>query len=86
MYTTGVNAAVHLLAAAAGRGYNPGLITAAALFVPLTVWAGLELGSTYDIGLGVQMLSLGVAIGGHLAIIATIAPRLRGRAGAAPVG
>lgn len=85
VYTTGVNAVVHLLAAAVGRGYNPGLITAAALFVPLTVWAALEVGSAYDIGLAVQMLALGVAIGGHLVVVAAIGLRFRARAGASPV-
>ncbi len=82
VYTTGVNAVVHLLAAAAGRGYNPGLTTAAVLFVPLTVWAGFEVGSTYDVSLGVQMLALGVAIGGHLAVIAAFAVRRRAHAAA----
>jgi hypothetical protein len=86
VYTTGLNAVVHLLAAAAGRGYNPGLITAAVLFVPLTVWAGLEVGSSYDVSGAVQLLALGVAIGGHLAIITIVAFRLRARLGPAPVG
>ena len=85
VYTTGVNAVVHLLAAAAARGYNPGLTTAAALFVPLTVWAGLEVGSTYDVSIGLQMLALGVAIGGHLAIIATVVLRVRASPAVAPV-
>ncbi len=85
VYTTGVNAVVHLLAAAAARAYNPGLITAAALFVPLTVWAGLEVGSTYDVSIGLQMLALGVAIGGHLAIIAIVVLRVRSNPAVAPV-
>jgi hypothetical protein len=81
-----VNAVVHLLAAAVGRAYNPGLITAVALFVPLTIWAALEVGSSYDVSSGVQLLALGVAIGGHLAIIALVAVRLRARPGPAPTG
>jgi hypothetical protein len=85
VYTTAVNAVVHMLAAAAGRAYNPGLITALALFVPLMIWAALEVGSSYDVSGAVQLLALGVAICGHLAIIAIVAVRLRARTGAAPV-
>jgi hypothetical protein len=74
---TGVNAVVHLVGAVVRRGYNPGLLTAAFLFVPLTVVSVAELSSSYELDGGVWALALGIAIAGHLAIVAVVGLRLR---------
>ncbi len=74
---TGVNAVVHLAGAVVGREYNPGLLTAALLFVPLTVVSVAELSSSYELDAGVWALALGVAVAGHLAIGAAVGLRLR---------
>lgn len=79
VYLTGVNAVVHLLMALRRREYNPGLITATALFAPLAVWAATELNRTFEVSAGVQLLALGVAVAGHLAIVAGVALRLASR-------
>jgi hypothetical protein len=74
--TTGVNAIVHLLVGAARRGYNPGLITAAALFVPLTIVSLAEVATAYDPPGWTWAVGIGVALAGHLAIVALIGTRL----------
>jgi hypothetical protein len=71
-----VNAVVHLLVAAGRREYNPGLLTAATLFVPLTVWSAIEINAPYDVSTGINLLALGVAILGHVAIVAAIGVHL----------
>jgi hypothetical protein len=74
--TTGVNAVVHLLAAGARREYNPGLITAVVVFVPLTVASLVEIASAYDPPTWTWAVGLGVALAGHLVIVAAIGSRL----------
>ena len=76
VYLTGVNAVVHMLVAAGRREYNPGLVTAVVMFVPLTVWSAIEVNSRYDVSTGVNLLALGVALLGHIAIVAAIAVHL----------
>jgi hypothetical protein len=82
VYLTGVNAVVHLLVAAARREYNPGLLSAAAVFVPLTVWSAIEINDRYDVSAGINLLALGVAILGHLVIVAAIGLHLKRTSGA----
>jgi hypothetical protein len=77
VYLTGVNAVVHLVVAAARREYNPGLVTAAVIFVPLTIWSALEVNDRYDVSTSVNLLALGVAVLGHVAIVAAIGVRLQ---------
>jgi hypothetical protein len=76
VYLTGVNAVVHLLVAAVRREYNPGLGTAAGVFVPLTVWSAIAINDHYDISVGTNLFALGVAVLGHVAIVAAIAAHL----------
>lgn len=86
VYTTAVNALVHLLVAARRREYNPGLATAVAVFAPLSVWAAIEVNSRYEVGAGMQALALGAAVAGHLAIVAIVAVRLRRGEARRPTG
>ncbi len=84
---TGVNAIVHMLGAAVRREYNPGLITALFVFVPLTVLAVVEVVDAYEPDAADWLLALGVAVAGHAAIVAILATRLarlKGAGGAAP--
>lgn len=70
VYLTGFNALTHVAVALRRREYNPGLATALALFGPLSVWGAIEVNSAYAVSTAVQLGAIGVAIGGHLAIIA----------------
>jgi hypothetical protein len=72
VYLTGVNAVVHVLVAAVRREYNPGLATAAAVFVPLTIWSAIAINDHYDVSTATNLLALGVAILGHVLIVAAI--------------
>jgi Protein of unknown function with HXXEE motif len=75
VYLTAVNAFVHIAGAIAMRAYNPGLITAVALFVPISVWGAIEVADSSGAGAGYQALALGIAIGLHAAIIAYVRHR-----------
>lgn len=72
VYLTGVNALTHIAVALRRREYNPGLATALLLFVPLSIWGAIEVNSAYAASAPVQLASIGVAVGGHLAIIALL--------------
>ncbi len=77
VYLTGVNAVVHILVALGRREYNPGLITAVAVFVPLTVWSAIEINDRYDVPTGTNLLAVGIAVLGHVAIVTVIGLHLR---------
>lgn len=77
VYLTAVNAAVHLAGAAATRAYNPGLATAIALFLPLSIWAIIEVNHHYNVPDTIQALAILIAIASHLAIIAYVMRRRR---------
>ena len=70
-----VNAVVHVIAAAALRGYNPGLVTGVAVFVPL----GIAILATSPAGPGLHLFGLALIVGLHAAIVLT-ARRNLGRA------
>jgi hypothetical protein len=71
-----VNAAVHLAAGVALRGYNPGLVTGIVFFIPL----GLAILLTSPAGLGLHALGLALIVLLHGAIVV----RARSRLGTAP--
>ncbi len=77
VYLTGVNALVHILVALGRREYNPGIYTAIGLFVPLTIWAAIEINDRYDVSTGLNLLALGIALLGHLVIVAGIGIHLK---------
>jgi hypothetical protein len=77
IYLTIVNGTVHVVQAIRMKGYNPGLITAILLFLPvggLALWAIHAAGTispAYDV------LGFGTAIAIHLAIVAHVVIRMR---------
>ena len=77
VYLTGVNAITHVGVAVATRSYNPGLATAVGLFVPLSLAGAIVVNRDHTVSAGAQLLALGVAVGGHLAIVAFVARRRR---------
>jgi hypothetical protein len=78
VYLTLVNAVVHLGPAFALRRYNPGLVTAVAVFFPVGGFALWQINQAGGGSLAMQALGLGVAIGIHVAII--VYARLRSAA------
>ena len=75
VYLMGVNAVTHIGAAVAARGYNPGLWTAILVFIPVSIWAAVEIGDTADVGLGWQLTGLAFGLAVHVAIMAYIRTR-----------
>lgn len=73
-YAMLVNGITHIGAAARLRCYNPGLGTALAVFLPLSLWTILTIG---PVGAGFHMAALGLAIVLHGLIIADVLLRLR---------
>lgn len=77
IYLTLINGLVHLAQAIRLRGYNPGLITAIFLFLPLGGWALAAVMGTGSATLGYHLLGLGSALAIHLAIVAWVFLNLR---------
>jgi Protein of unknown function with HXXEE motif len=76
VYLTAANALVHIAGAIAMRAYNPGLATAVALFVPVSVWGAIEVTDAADAGLGYQVLAIAIAVGVHAAIMLYLRARI----------
>jgi hypothetical protein len=74
-YLAVVNALLHIGPALARREYNPGLITAVVLFLPLGGWCVAEAGA--GAGLAAHLAGAAGALGVHVAIIAHVVRRLR---------
>lgn len=78
VYLTLINGLVHLAQAVRLRRYNPGLITAVILFLPV---GGLALAAVMKSGsvtIGYHLLGLGCAVAIHLAIVGWILLNLSG--------
>ena len=73
----GVNALIHIVQAVALRRYNPGLVTAIVLFLPLSILALWAMHLTGQATPQQHALGLVAGIGIHLAIIAYVRVRLR---------
>ncbi|HVX12717.1 MAG TPA: HXXEE domain-containing protein [Pirellulales bacterium] len=71
-YLTLVNALVHIAMTIATRSYNPGLATAALLFLPASTFAICELHETGQVGWHHQLVGMSLAVAIHLAIIGYI--------------
>lgn len=75
VYLMGVNALIHIATAASTRAYNPGLWTAIVLFVPVSIWAAIEVSDAAGAGLGWQLIALAFALGVHAAIMGYVRSR-----------
>ncbi len=69
VFAVAANALVHLAGAIAWRGYNPGLTTAVLLFIPLSVWAAVEVGDTGEVSAGWYAAGIAVGVGLHVALV-----------------
>jgi hypothetical protein len=85
VYTVLVNAVVHVVAAVVTRAYNPGLVTAVVLFVPLGLWALLLVSSEPGVSVLQHGIGLGFAILVHAALAVHVLRRARAIRDAAPV-
>lgn len=83
VYLTLVNALTHVGAAVALRRYNPGLVTAVVLFLPVGLWALSVLSRTPGVTWVDQATGLAVALLVHAAIIVHVKRRI---AALAPAG
>ena len=81
-YLTVVNAVVHIAQAVARREYNPGLVTAVLLFLPVGGWCVYESG-TGD-GFWPHAAGLAGAVAVHAVIVAHMVRRLASLKAAAP--
>lgn len=76
-YAMLVNALIHIAARLRLGVYNPGLVTALVLFLPLSVASLVVIGREPGVGWAMHALALALAIGLHLAIVAWVLVRLR---------
>jgi hypothetical protein len=74
VYLTLVNAVVHVIGGLVLRAYNPGLASAALLFLPV---GGAGLWLLWGLPAGAHLAALGFALGLHAAIIAHVRRRRR---------
>jgi hypothetical protein len=77
IYLTIVNGIVHVVQAIRMKGYNPGLITAILLFLPVGGLALWTIHAAGTISLAYDLLGFGTAIAIHLAIVAHVVIRMR---------
>jgi len=77
VYLTFVNGLVHVAQAIRMRCYNPGLVTAILLFLPISGWALWAIHAKGKLSPAYDVLGLGVALAIHLAIVAHVLFRLR---------
>ena len=75
VYTTLVNAAIHIVIALVRRESNPGLFTAVVLFVPLGTWAFVAVNSANGLAVWGHLLGIASAILLHLAIVGYVVMR-----------
>lgn len=81
LYTLIANAFVHIAQAAATRSYNPGLVTAIVLFLPLGVFGAVQVIGAAPTTTAQHLAAAGIAIGAHVAIQAYVFTNVRRLAG-----
>ncbi|MEW6146116.1 MAG: HXXEE domain-containing protein [Thermodesulfobacteriota bacterium] len=69
VYLTLINALVHILGALAKRSYNPGLVTAVLLFLPVGLYALIVMSRTSGVTMADQIIAIAFAILVHIAIV-----------------
>jgi len=77
VYLSVVNALAHILMAVRFRGYNPGLATAAVLFLPVGIWSLVMLSHAPGVSVGDHLLALAVAVLVHIGIAVHVFRRTR---------
>jgi len=83
VYLTLVNAFVHIVGAVVLRTYNPGLVTAVVLFVPLGLWALIAIAAVPGVSVAEHAVGLGLALFVHIGLVVLVLGRAR-RLRAAP--
>ena len=68
VYAASFNAVLHLGQAIRMRRYNPGLVTALVVLLPLSVWAGWVIHAAVVVRATQELVAIGVAVGLHVAI------------------
>lgn len=85
IYLMLVNAVVHIVGGIVRREYNPGLITAVVIFLPLSIWGLVAVSPTPGVTAVQHIASLGLAVLVHVGIVVYVVGRARMlRAAAAP--
>jgi hypothetical protein len=69
VYLTLVNAVVHVISAVALKRYNPGLVSAVAVFLPASIFGLWQIDQAGGGAVAMQALGLGSAIAIHVAIL-----------------
>jgi hypothetical protein len=82
VYLTLVNAIAHIVSMIVLRGYNPGLITALVLFLPVGSWALVAASRAPGVTMSDQIIGLAAAVLIHAAIIVHVKRRVRALAAA----
>jgi hypothetical protein len=77
VYLMLVNAVVHVVAAVAKRGYNPGLATAVALFLPLSIWGLVAVSAVPGVTIFQHAIGLGLAVVLHAGLAVHVMRRAR---------
>jgi hypothetical protein len=72
IYLTLVNAVAHIVATIVVRSYNPGLVTALVLFLPVGTWGLVALSRVPGVTMSYHIVGLGIALLIHVAIIAHV--------------
>jgi hypothetical protein len=76
IYLTLINAVVHILGMGVLRRYNPGLVTAVLLFLPVGLYALIVVSHAPEVTATDHVIALAIAILLHLAIIVCVKRRL----------
>lgn len=84
IYVMLVNAVVHIVAGLVLRAYNPGLVTAVVIFLPLGVWGLIVVSGTAGVTPVQHIVGLLLAVVAHAAILMHIERRARALRAAAP--
>jgi hypothetical protein len=76
IYLTLVNAVAHVVSMIVLRCYNPGLVTAVVLFLPVGTWGLVALSRLPSVTMSYHVVGLGIAVLIHAAILAHVKMRV----------
>jgi hypothetical protein len=77
VYLVLVNTVAHVAASVVLRMYNPGLVTALVLFLPVGTWALLVISAVPGVTMTHQVIGFGVALAIHAGIMIYLKQRMR---------